>query len=235
MTSFPIDLLFFAVMAVVLLFHFNSILGKGDKNDIKENANPQGKAKLKLINNKENNEKIININELPAKDASFLEISKKTFEDAIKKMPKKSQEGIEEIKQQDKTFSTENFITGAMQAFGLIVLGYARGNINLLKKMLDEDLFEVFKEDIKKRKKGEKIDTKIENINKIQIEQAKLQGSMAYITVKFVSNQTTAVRNEDGEVLKGDPEQPREITDIWTFAKDIRSENPNWTLVKSES
>jgi predicted lipid-binding transport protein (Tim44 family) len=228
MSNIPGDIIFFVVIAVVLLVQFNSILGKGETDD-----------GSKVISKKDLNKKVVaeivklQTQQLP-KDANVLEIKKDVYNKAIK-VNKGVQEGIDEISAQDKSFNLEEFLKGSITAFGLIVLSYAKGNLAVLKNMLDDELFSVFKSDIKSRDKEENIDTRIEKMNKINITKAKLQGAMIYITVKFVSEQTTAIRDKDGQVLKGDPEQSREITDIWTFAKDIRSGNPNWTLVSSES
>lgn len=232
MSNIPGDIIFFIIVAVVLLVQFNSILGKGDSNPIDNNSKKQEKitkAKvIELLKSQENQLKGINSN----KDANVLEIPKAVYGEAVK-VTKTVQSGVDEILSVDKSFSLEGFIKGSITAFGLIILAYSKGNLSVLKKMLNDDLFDAFKDDISSRNKKENIDTKVEKINKIKISKAKLQGTMAYITVKFISEQTSAVRDEDGQVISGDPEQPREITDIWTFSRDMRSDNPNWTLVEA--
>ena len=62
-----------------------------------------------------------------------------------------------------------------------------------------------------------------------------MKKNTAYVTVKFVSELITVTRDAEGEVVEGDPKKVREVTDIWTFARDISSKNPNWKLVATES
>lgn len=223
MSNLPGDIIFFVIMAVILLVQFKSILNKD------EHANDDNKENVKTFT-KEQIKNMVNV----AKDVNFLEVKKDLFDNAINNLNKNIQVNIEEIKEQDPNFDLVVFLKGAITAFGMIVIAYAKGEIPLLKKMLDEDLFKVFKDEIGKRNKKENIDTKIDKLHELDVIEAKLQGSMVYITVKFVSEQTTAIRDENGQVLKGDPEQPNEITDVWTFSRDVRSDNPNWLLVDSE-
>jgi len=235
MTGLPSDIIFFAVLAVFLLVQFNSILGKGHEEEFKKpEVKESDLEKIKQETIAEVKKKLPNINEVN-KDTNIMEVAEEIITSTVSKAEEKHKEDLKAFAEDYKGFDLNTFIKGAITAFGMIVLGYARGNLAVLKNMLDDDLFEVFKEEISKRKKGEVIDTKIEKLNKLEILETKLKGTMAYIKLKFVSEQTTAIRDEDGKVLKGDPEQTREITDVWTFSRDIRSDKPTWTLISSEA
>ena len=72
-------------------------------------------------------------------------------------------------------------------------------------------------------------------ITEAAIIEAELQGRTAFITIKFVSEQVNVVRDSDGEVVEGDPNHVTKITDIWTFARNTRSRDPDWTLVATRS
>ena len=65
--------------------------------------------------------------------------------------------------------------------------------------------------------------------------EARMQNRVAFVTAKFVSEQVNVTRNREGEVIEGDPVRVVTITDIWTFARDIRSRDPNWSLVATRS
>ena len=62
-----------------------------------------------------------------------------------------------------------------------------------------------------------------------------MKNRTAYVTVKFVSELISVTRDAEGDVVEGDPKKVREVTDIWTFARDITAKNPNWKLVATES
>ena len=64
---------------------------------------------------------------------------------------------------------------------------------------------------------------------------ASLTGQMAHVTVRFVSELVTAVRDRQGNVVEGDLKSVRRVTDVWTFERDVRSPNPNWKLVATNS
>ncbi|MDH3475863.1 MAG: Tim44/TimA family putative adaptor protein, partial [Rhodospirillales bacterium] len=72
-------------------------------------------------------------------------------------------------------------------------------------------------------------------VKEAEIIEAELQGKTAFVTVKFVSEQVNVTRNAVGEVVDGDPNHVAAITDIWTFARNTRSRDPNWTLVATRS
>ncbi len=72
-------------------------------------------------------------------------------------------------------------------------------------------------------------------IDKADIIEAEVKNRTAYVTVKFVSELISVTRDTEGEVVEGDPKKVREVTDIWTFCRDIASKNPNWKLVATEA
>ena len=83
--------------------------------------------------------------------------------------------------------------------------------------------------------RGEQVDQSFVGINKADIIEADLKDSIANITVKFLSQLISATRDRDGEVISGDPQKVMEVTDIWTFARDVTSANPNWRLIATQA
>ena len=97
---------------------------------------------------------------------------------------------------------------------------------------MSNDVHENFSSAIKSRAdNNETLESTLVGISEAEIIEAELQGKTAFITVKFVSEQINVTHNADGEVVDGDPGEVTTVTDIWTFARNTRSRDPNWTLV----
>lgn len=140
------------------------------------------------------------------------------------------------IARADASFDPEHFLRGAKQAYEMIVTAFAEGNRKLLKDLLSREVFESFASAITDREsRSEQIDQSFVGINKAELVEAELKGSTAQVTVKFVSQLISATRDSGGQVIAGDPQRIREVTDIWTFARDVTSRNPNWRLIATQA
>ena len=144
--------------------------------------------------------------------------------------------GVMSIVRRDPTFDPDHFMSGAKQAYEMIVTAFAEGNKGLLKDLLNAEVYEGFSAAIGDRdSRGEQVDQSFVGINKADIIEADLKGSIANITIKFLSQLISATRDRDGEVISGDPQRVMEVTDIWTFARDTKSSNPNWKLIATQA
>lgn len=140
------------------------------------------------------------------------------------------------IARADATFDPEQFLRGAKQAYEMIVTAFAEGNRKLLKDLLSREVFDSFAAAIADREnRGEQIDQSFVGINKAELVEAELKGATAQVTVKFISQLISATRDAAGQVISGDPQRIREVTDIWTFAREVTSRNPNWRLVATQA
>ena len=120
--------------------------------------------------------------------------------------------------------------------FSWIVEAFAKGDSKGLRPLLNDDVYGNFSAAIEARAKaGETLETALVGIKSAEILEARMQGRAAFVTVKFVSEQVNVTRNSQGEVIDGDPARVVTITDIWTFARDTRSRDPNWSLVATRS
>ncbi len=118
----------------------------------------------------------------------------------------------------------------------MIVMAFAGGNRRTLRQLLEKEVYDGFVGAIDDReKRGEKVDSSFVGIDRADIIEAELKRKMAQVTVKFVSQLITSTRDKDGKVIEGDPKKVREVTDIWTFARDTSSRDPNWKLVATEA
>ena len=136
----------------------------------------------------------------------------------------------------DLNFDPDEFLKGARAAYEIIVTAFAEGNRKLLKTLLNRDVFDGFMSAVGEREtRGETVSTSFVGINRADIIDAELKNRTARVTVKIVSQLITAIRNRNGEVIDGDPKQIREVTDIWTFAREVSSKDPNWKLVATQA
>ncbi len=145
-------------------------------------------------------------------------------------------EGLNRITRTDSSFDPSSFLEGARTAFEMIVAAFAAGDKAALQPLLSKEVFQQFATAIDERVAAkETFETRILQLADADIVEAELAGRTAQITVKMVSKQINVTRAMDGSIVDGDPENPIEKTDYWTFARDTRSADPNWVLVATSS
>lgn len=143
---------------------------------------------------------------------------------------------LAEILRADRTFEPDHFLKGARTAYEMTVTAFAEGNRRLLKQLLNREVYDSFATAIDEReRRGETVEFSFVGVNKADIVDAESGGGVRQITVKFVSELITATRDRNGVVLEGDPKKIREVTDIWTFAREASARDPNWKLVATET
>jgi predicted lipid-binding transport protein (Tim44 family) len=143
--------------------------------------------------------------------------------------------GLLAIANADTGFDASQFVSGAKAAYEMIVTEFAAGNRKALKPLLSADVYDGFMAALNDRDgRGEKVETRFVGINRAEIVEAELRNKNAQLTVRFLSQLITATRNRAGEIIDGDPMKVRELSDIWTFARELPSANPNWRLVATQ-
>lgn len=147
--------------------------------------------------------------------------------------------GLLEIQKLDRDFDPERFVDGARQAYELIVTAFAEGNRKALRDLLSREVLDGFTASISEREaRGERVEQNFVGINKADILEAEVKAGVASITMRFVSQLITASRDKTGTVVAGDPTRISDVTDIWTFSRDISTAraraNPNWRLVATQ-
>lgn len=144
--------------------------------------------------------------------------------------------GLASIIAADRTFDPKQFLDGARTAYEMVVTAFARGDKKALKPLLGREVFDGFSAAITERdQRGETVEFNFVGIDKAEIVDASMKGSTAQVTVRFGSKLVSATRDKAGEVVDGDPVLVADVTDIWTFARDSSSRDPNWTLVATET
>jgi predicted lipid-binding transport protein (Tim44 family) len=144
--------------------------------------------------------------------------------------------GLDAIAAQDSSFDPRHFISGARGAYEMIVLAFANGDRRALKDLLSSEVYESFESVIKDREKHEqKTETRFVSIDKAELVGAEARDRAAQLTVRFVSQMISVTRDKTGAIVDGNADKVADITDVWTFARDTSSRDPNWKLVGTGS
>jgi predicted lipid-binding transport protein (Tim44 family) len=140
--------------------------------------------------------------------------------------------GLKAIADADPSFSPKSFMEGAKAAYEMIVTGFAAGDRQTLKNLLEKDVYDGFERAIKDREAaGKKIDFTFVGLPKVEISEAEIDKRAAQVTVRFHAEVVSATRDKDGTLIEGNADQVTNIADEWTFARSPRSRDPNWKLV----
>jgi len=136
----------------------------------------------------------------------------------------------------DRNFDPSAFVEGGKAAYEAIVTAFAEGDRTTLRQLLSHEVNEGFLAAISEREsRGETITSTFVGIDRAEIIEASLRGGLAQVTVRFVSQLITVTRDREQRVIDGDPTKIVEVTDVWTFAREVASRDPNWKLVATEA
>jgi len=139
----------------------------------------------------------------------------------------------------EKTFdenAKKDFLTGAKIAYETIITSFSSGNLRGVKQLLDKKVYEQFDEAIKSRNEsGQVSETTFIGISSAEIKNHENKKGFLEVTVSFVSEIISCVKDKDNKILSGDPKKIKKVFDTWTFSKEVNSTNPNWLLVSTEA
>lgn len=142
-----------------------------------------------------------------------------------------AEEGLATIAKADKSFDVSEFVRGAQDAFVIIVEAFADKDKETLENLLTPPLYKAFAAVIDDREEnGETASVEIHAVRKVDVLEAGVDKRQAFVTLRFVADETSLLRDKDDKLLFGNPERVTETRDIWTFVRDIRSRDPRWLL-----
>lgn len=222
-----LDIIIFAAIAVALGLRLRSVLGRRTGNERPHDPlNPNPSREGRDAAPAEGRDKVVQLPDRsrgpapgPAETASASGVP-----------------GIGRIRAVDPSFDPGGFLGGARAAFEMVVGAFAAGDSATLRPLLSDEVFENFNGAIKARAKAnETLHTTLVGIKSAEIIEATMDGRTALVTVKFVSEQINVTKDSEGRIIDGDPSTIAAITDIWTFARNTRARDPNWTLVATRS
>lgn len=221
--GFPfLDIVLFAMVAAFIILRLRGVLGRRPGN---------GRSNQGAASRQQSTEE--NVISLPDRAQDTVESTEPEYaseEEAIVAA------GLTEIRLADPRFDAEEFLQGARMAYEMIVAAYAVADDAILRQLLSDEVYENFAGAIQERiAEGYTLETTLLTIHTTDIVEARVSGEVVEITVKFVADVINVTREENGTVVTGDPDQAQDVTDFWTFAREIRSSDPNWQLVETRS
>ena len=130
----------------------------------------------------------------------------------------------------------KEFVKGAKIAYETIITNFAKGTLKDIKTLLDKSVYQQFEDAIKDRQdKKLSSDTTFIGISSAEVKQHEQNKNMLEVTVEFVSEIISCVKDKDNKIVSGDPEKIKKVLDTWKFSKDTRSSNPNWLLIDTQA
>jgi predicted lipid-binding transport protein (Tim44 family) len=255
-----LDIVFFAIVAVVLGWKLYSILGRrtGHERQIDPFARPnppeqkgEGPARGRTIDRDEPDAPIqigsrrpnlrpVETRPEPAAasgpGAAMQPRDRRQLEAEIAAGPDSLRQGLDAIHKADPNFNPIDFVAGAKIAFEMILNAFADGDTKMLQPLLGAEVLASFTAAIEERRSlGHRLKTTLVGITHVEIAEAELKGSQAWVTLKFTSEQIDVTEDATGQVIEGDAARVDTLIDLWTFARDTNSRDPNWQLVATQS
>ena len=130
----------------------------------------------------------------------------------------------------------KEFVKGAKIAYETIIINFAKGKLKDVKSLLDKNVYQQFEEAIKDRDaKNYSSETTFIGVNSAEIKNHQQNKNMLEVTIEFVSEIISCVKDKDNKIVSGDPEKIKKVLDTWKFSKDSRSSNPNWLLIDTQA
>jgi len=210
------DIIIFAMLAGYLVFQLRRVLGRKADQERPGEHKPLSKS-----------------DSLPENDnvVPFAESG-----DNLKSAPMEPVSDLTMLRRIDQNFNDKEFINGSKSAFSWIVEAFAKGETGKLEPLLSNNLWKNFEKAIQRRvSDGESLETTIVSIKSVLINDVILNDDSVNITVEFVSDQVKVLRDRDEKIIEGNPDVIETITDLWTFNRSLKSSNPNWILVRTET
>lgn len=131
----------------------------------------------------------------------------------------------------ERGFVPARFLENAKEAFAMIVTAFSEGDEETLRDLLAPSVFSSFSAEIAgRRARGETMTAEVHAVRSADITDARLEGSNAFITVRFVADETHFITAADGKTISGDADRTVQLTDIWVFTRRLRSADPRWLV-----
>lgn len=231
---FDIPTVLVIVVAIVVLFRLRSVLGTrtGNERTPLQRAQQNQSQAPKPANDGKPAAVRATALPLPPADAERRALKLTAEIEQLSHGDEHVKSGLQAIVDADPTFAPKAFLEGAKSAYEMIVTAFATGDRKTLKNLLEKDVYDGFEQAIAAREaKGHKIDFTFVGLPKSEIAAAELDKRDSRVAVQFNAEVVQATRDKDGALVEGNADQVQTIADEWTFARNIKSRDPNWKLV----
>ena len=143
--------------------------------------------------------------------------------------------GLRAIAAADSQFDISRFVEGAKQAYAMVLEAYWRGDEEALGRMVDGEVAQAFGHAIAGREAaGERLDNRLVAIEQAVVEEARVEGQVAHVRIRFEADVAAVTRDRDGNVVAGSLTDAVQTHDVWTFSRPVRSADPNWLLTETD-
>ena len=235
----PLDLILFAIVAVFFGWRLYLVLGRRTGNERsfdplagRGQGNPRPGGEAEADNAIEGPKAPGNVVLLPR--------DQRRLEAALAAVSEETRQGLEAIGKADPGFNPIDFLSGAKLAFDMILTAFAKGDTLALRPLLNDEVYHNFNAAITERQRlNQKLNSTLVGILDHEIAAAELLGEgsrqEARITVKFTSQQINVTTDASGATVDGSPSDVHTVTDLWTFARQVKARDPNWQLVATDT
>lgn len=234
--------LFFLVAAVLIFLKLRSVLGRRTGDEAARFERYRAEQAAAEAHAAKADNKIVTLPRRDREAPAEVPVAPETDSDRAQRMTQFAggnaplAQGLISISVADRSFDPQEFLRGAKAAYETIVTAFADGNRGALRDLLGPDVLTGFSAAIDSRAaSNETLEQSFVGIKGAEVIRAEMHGRLAHVTVRFVSDLISATRNAAGDVVSGDPKRIKEVTDIWTFVRDVSASTPNWHLDATEA
>ena len=129
-----------------------------------------------------------------------------------------------------------DFLKGAKIVYESVITNFSKGDLKSIKSLLDKNVYDQFNEAIREKKlKNVTSETTFIGINSAEVREHNQNKNMLEVTVDFVSEIISCIKDKDNKIISGDSEKVKKVYDTWKFSKDNRSQSPNWLLIDTQA
>jgi predicted lipid-binding transport protein (Tim44 family) len=217
-----VDIIIFAIVAIIIAYRFYNMIGKIDQEDL---------AKNDMANVQKDLDNIVKL-----KEDEYKEVEEESREEQriIEALDDKSESSVSILKQRLPNFKLEKFISNSEKAFEMIISSFLSGDEKSLDKLATAEISKKFIDEKEKfAKQGQKLDIEVVAMISAIITNVSIKGNKALIALDFVSEQITSLKDKQGKIISGDEKRIEEIEDKWVFEKDLNDKSPIWLLAKT--
>lgn len=214
------DILFFAAVALFIFFKLNKQLGKIDEEEKKNILDKIAKRREEILAAQNQHPRVVYPSAIanPADEKILSALDSNTKQNFLSIL-------------QSCNISAEFFINGVKSSFEMILKAFSTADMEILKFLLSDKIYKGFEAAVNQRKSQEHtLITNVIAVENAEIIAASLVGNMATVTVKIASKQINYISDKNSQIVEGRKDEISDLTDIWTFQKDITSSNPNWVV-----
>lgn len=218
MESNVIQLLVLAGIAVFLILRLKNVLGTREgfeKPPLQQNEPVQSRPDLEVIEG--------------GPDRDITDYVEEGSDNAL---------ALAAMKRAEPGFAVADFVQGSRGAYEMIVMGFEEGKLDEIQPFLAEDVYETFVDVVAAREdQGLRIDAEFVGVRETAVQEVRFDDAtnLAEVTMRFVGELTSVVRNQDGEIVEGTPNAIKRQKDSWTFARTMGRDDPNWLLVATDA